>query len=121
MRPGVLRRARAVAELLWRCPWALLSSGLQTAVTLLRWRSNSSNARCGFVKLRFAPLTPDGVALMAALFALTPGTSVVEIDQERHELLLHLLDLDRRNATETMLRDDVEPWLLAWFGRSGDG
>jgi len=50
------------------------------------------------------------------LVTLTPGTTSLDIDTERHEILLHLLDSRQTKATLAAIeRDFVRP-LRALFG-----
>jgi len=85
----------------------LIVSGATTAGLILRGRRT---LRPGLVRMSYGDL-PDGAALaVGALITLTPGTSTVDIDAVRREYLLHLLDLDGREATlATIRRDLIEP------------
>jgi multisubunit Na+/H+ antiporter MnhE subunit len=42
--------------------------------------------------MRFSGLDETGAALLGSLITLTPGTTTLDVDMERRELLLHLLD-----------------------------
>ncbi len=62
--------------------------------------------RPGFVRFAYGDLPEGGASLLAALVTLTPGTTVVDIDLERREFLIHLLDLDQAEATLAGIRRD---------------
>lgn len=109
-----MNRAHAAVVLPLRFLGAVVVSGLQTARTILHL--GGAAPRPGFVRLPYAPLTPTGAALLAALVTLTPGTTVIDVDLERHELLLHMLDRAHEAATAAAIRRDFEPGLRAWFG-----
>jgi multisubunit Na+/H+ antiporter MnhE subunit len=78
-------------------------SGWTTARLILR---RPADLHPGFVRLPYEDL-PDGAAsLLGALITLTPGTTMVDIDPERREFLLHLLDTERTAATLAAIRRD---------------
>lgn len=84
--------------------WGAIASGWATAwVILIR----PHRIRSGLVRMDYGPLGDTGAAFLAALITLTPGTTAVEIDTDRHELLLHLLDLDQAEATLAQIRCDL--------------
>lgn len=62
--------------------------------------------RSGFVRLRYGALPDTAANFLGALVTLTPGTTTVDIDLERGELLLHLLDLEQAEATLASIRRD---------------
>jgi len=94
-----MNRLQAMVILLWRFASAMLVSAWATSVTIL---TASDAPRRGFARLDYADLDEAGVMLLAAMVTLTPGTSTVDIDTDRHELLLHVLD---REDIETQLSD----------------
>ena len=56
-------------------------------------------------------MSPTGAALLGCLVTLTPGTTVIDIDMARHEMLLHLLDLSQAEATVASIRKEFEPYV----------
>ena len=56
-------------------------------------------------------------ALLGSMVSLTPGTTTIDIDMERKELLLHVLDASDTDAVVAGIRRDFEPGLRALFGR----
>lgn len=46
----------------------------------------------GLMRIPYAGIDPTGAALLGGLITLTPGTTTLDIDLERRELLVHLLD-----------------------------
>ena len=102
-----MMRLLALLRLLVNMALGALASGWATARIILLC-PKTSNA--GMAHLEYGDLDETAAGLLAALITLTPGTTAVEIDTERHELLLHLLDLDRAEATlAEMRRDLIEP------------
>jgi multisubunit Na+/H+ antiporter MnhE subunit len=71
-------------------------SGWTTALIIL-FRAHS--LRPGFVRLNYGDLPPGAATFVGALITLTPGTTTVDIDLERGEFLLHLLDVEQADAT----------------------
>jgi multicomponent K+:H+ antiporter subunit E/multicomponent Na+:H+ antiporter subunit E len=109
-----MRRAQALAALLSRFLWAVVVSGLQTAWLIAR---GSRRPVAGFVRMRFSPMSEAGAALLGSLITLTPGTTTIDVDTERCEMLLHLLDASHAEATVTRIREKFEQPLRVWFGR----
>jgi len=90
-------------------------SGIATARIILRL----TQPPAGLVRLHFAPMSPTGAAVMAALVTLTPGTTVIDIDVMRRVMLLHLLDTRVIEATVTAIRRDFERDITTLFPEEG--
>ena len=62
----------------------------------------------GTIRLSFAPMSETGAALLGAMVSLTPGSTVIDIDLARREMLLHLLDIANAEANLALIRRDFE-------------
>ena len=89
-------------------------SGLSTARLIL---IDPGVPRGGLTRMDYGDLSDTTASLLAGLLNLTPGTTVVEIDVERHEFLLHLLDLSRRDDILAGIQGDFVTPLRALGGR----
>jgi len=89
-------------------------SGWVTARIILQ---DPARLQPGFVRMPYGDLDETGAALLAALVTLTPGTTAVDLDPERREILLHLLDVRRSETVLEGIRRDFERPLRALFGR----
>jgi hypothetical protein len=67
----------------------IVTAGLSTAWQILR---PGAPPEPGFLWIRFSGLSPTGASLLGSLVTLTPGTTTLDIDLQREEMLLHLLD-----------------------------
>jgi len=84
-------------------------SGLDTARVIL-WDPNIVNS--GTTRISYGELNPKAASLLGALISLTPGTTVIAMDLQCREFLIHLLDLRRRGATvATIQRHFMAPLL----------
>jgi multisubunit Na+/H+ antiporter MnhE subunit len=102
-----MTRVLAIALLLRNLLKGALSSGLTTAWVILR---RPGGTRPGFARLPYGDLSDGAATLLGALITLTPGTTAVDIDLERREILLHLLDMGQKEATfEAVERDFLVP------------
>ncbi len=102
-----MTRTRALIALLASMARELVLSGWSTARVILAGRSA---IQPGFARLAYGDLSPAGASLLAAMVTLTPGTTALEIDHERRELLLHLLDQRQAEATLAAIeRDFIHP------------
>jgi len=110
-----MTRLLVLLRLLVNLARGALASGWATARIILLC---PKTINAGLARLEYGDLDETAAGLLAALITLTPGTTAVEIDTGRHELLLHLLDLDRAEATlAEMRRDLIEPLRRLTGGR----
>jgi multisubunit Na+/H+ antiporter MnhE subunit len=105
------------AALLLRFLRAVVVSGLQTlAVIVKTGRPGGAQPPVALLRVRFAPMSEQGAALLGAMVSLTPGTTTIDIDMDGRELLLHVLDASDTDALVAGIRRDFEPGLVALFG-----
>jgi multicomponent K+:H+ antiporter subunit E/multicomponent Na+:H+ antiporter subunit E len=103
--------------LLLRFLWAVVVSGIDTIQVILRSTFAPGRApRAGFVRFRYAPMSDQGAALLAAMITLTPGTTAIDIDPETRIMTLHLLDADGAEDAIADVRRTFEPPLVKLFG-----
>ena len=81
-----------------------LLSGVSTAGIILKRTAPPA----GFVRFHFVPMSMTGAAVLGAMVTLTPGSSAIDIDMERREILLHLLDTRITKASLEAIRRDFE-------------
>lgn len=91
---------------------AIVSGGI-TALLILR---GGKSLQPGFVYMPYGDLGETAADFLAALVSLTPGTTAVDIDPERRELLLHLLDVTRAEQTLASIRRDFLEPIRTLFG-----
>jgi multisubunit Na+/H+ antiporter MnhE subunit len=116
-----MKRLLAAAGLLLRFNRALLLSGWQTVRVIAHASGRDGSAPMpAFVRVRFAPMSETGAALLGCMVSLTPGTTTLDIDMDRYELLVHVLDGADVDGLIEGIRDDFEPGLLTLFSPNGD-
>jgi multisubunit Na+/H+ antiporter MnhE subunit len=98
--------------LLLRFLWQVLVSGLGTARLIL---VGTARLRPGLVRFPYAPMSEAGAAVLGALVTLTPGTTTVDVDPGRREMLLHLLDTADVDGTLAGIRHDLERYVAVLF------
>lgn len=108
-----MSRPLALVVLLWRFTRAVATSALSTARVVL---TDPGAPRRAFARLDYGDLSEAGAVVLAALVTLTPGTSVVDLDPERRQLLLHVLDSADVEATLAELRRQFVRPIAALFG-----
>jgi multicomponent K+:H+ antiporter subunit E/multicomponent Na+:H+ antiporter subunit E len=109
-------RVFVLTRLLLRFAWLSVLSGIATA----RIIQQRHPPPAGLVRMRFAPMSETGAAVLGAMVTLTPGSSVIDIDPARREMLLHLLDLSAADATAASIRRDFERDICALFPVESD-
>jgi len=103
--------------LLLRFLKAVVLSGVQTVQVILRASTGSRTPPpAAFLRLRFAPMSPMGASLLGCMITLTPGTTTLDIDMEKHEILMHVLDASDMASIEQGIRSDFERSLIKLFG-----
>jgi multisubunit Na+/H+ antiporter MnhE subunit len=107
-----MRRVTAAVLLLVRFVWAVVVSGITTSWLIVR---PGAPPVPGFVRMPFSNLDRRGAALLGCVTTLTPGTTTVDVDLERGELLLHLLDASDPDATVAEIRELFERHLQVLF------
>lgn len=114
-----MRKLTAAVTLIFHFCAAMLSSGLQTIAIILRRRFRpESLPQTTFIRIRFAPMSAQGASLLACMISLTPGSTVIHIDMQSREMIVHLLDKQQSAATEQTVRRHFEPPLVIWFGEN---
>lgn len=107
----------AALVLLLRFFKAVMVSGVQTLQVIVR---ASVGARtpppAAFLRVKFAPMSAHGASLLGCMITLTPGTTTLDIDMDKREILMHVLDASDTNAVVHGIRNDFEPGLVALFG-----
>jgi len=53
-------------------------------------------------------MSETDAAILGAMITLTPGSTVVDIDVQKHKLLLHLLDAGSADAAIASIRHDFD-------------
>jgi multisubunit Na+/H+ antiporter MnhE subunit len=113
----MLRKPIAAVVLLLRFLRAVVVSGVQTLrVIIVSGRPGAPPPPAALLRVRFAPMSADGAALLGCMVSLTPGTTTLDIDMERRELLLHVLDASDPEGLVRGIRTDFEPGLVVLFG-----
>lgn len=107
-----MRRLLALAALAAVFAREVITGGVMTAWFILRPGPRPEPA---LVPMAYEGLSPTGAALLACLITLTPGTSAVDIDVDRHRLLLHLLDGGDPEAAIAAIRQRFERRLRSLF------
>lgn len=115
-----MSRPVAALLLLLRFLRAVVVSGWQTALVILRAGvGGGPGPAAAFVRIRFAPMDERGAAVLGCLISLTPGTTTLDVDLERREMLLHVLDAGDLDGLLAAIRRDFERYLVVLFGTEG--
>ncbi len=94
----------------------VVASGWSTAIIILR---GAKQLQPGFVRMSYGDLSDSAANFLGALVTLTPGTTTIDIDLDRREYLLHLLDAEQAEATlESIRRDFLIPVRTLFGGKS---
>lgn len=113
----MLRKPIAAVVLLLRFLRAVVVSGVQTLrVIIVSGRPGAPPPPVALLRMRFAPMSADGAALLGCMITLTPGTTTLDIDMQRRELLLHVLDASDPEGMVQGIRDEFESSLVVLFG-----
>jgi multisubunit Na+/H+ antiporter MnhE subunit len=101
---------------------AVLTASFLKAVVVSAWQTLGIILRApaappaAFVRMRFAPMSDTGAALLGCMITLTPGTTTIDVDMQRREILMHLLDASDPDAVVAGIRSDFERHLVVLYG-----
>lgn len=107
-----MSRVAAAVVLTLRFLAEVVVSGLATARLIV---AGPRALHPGLVDFRYAPMSERGALLLAALVTLTPGTTVIEIDPRRRQMLLHVLDGADADAALADIRRKLERYVAVLF------
>jgi multicomponent K+:H+ antiporter subunit E/multicomponent Na+:H+ antiporter subunit E len=114
----MLGKTLAAIVLAVRFVIAVVVSGLATiAVILKSGLPGRAPPPVALLRIGFAPMDERGAAILGCMVSLTPGTTTLDIDMDRHELLVHVLDASDPEAMVAAIRRDFEPGLVTLFGK----
>ena len=115
LRPATVRMRRPGAAFrLWlRVVLDLLQSAL--AVTRLLMTRRTARIHSGFVEVPLELRDPNALAVLAMICCLTPGTAWGELSFDRSTLLLHVFELDDKDAFITWIKTRYEAPLMEIF------
>jgi multisubunit Na+/H+ antiporter MnhE subunit len=108
-----MNRLSALIRLAFNFMKEVVVSGGITTLIILR---GGKSLQPGFVRMSYGDLGETAADFLGALVSLTPGTTTVDIDPERRELLLHLLDVTREEQTLGAIRRDFLQPVRTLFG-----
>jgi multisubunit Na+/H+ antiporter MnhE subunit len=106
----------ALLQLLWRFPFEVAVSGWSTGWLIL---TDGRRLHPGFARMSYGAINETGAVVLGLLITLTPGTTTVDIDPVRRELLLHLLDTrDVEGALHAIRRCFAHPVSVLFADRT---
>lgn len=108
----MIRRLLIALRLLAVFLWQIVTSGVTTAWLIVRPGSRPTPA---LVRMKFEGLNETGASLLACMMTLTPGTTAIDIDMARGEMLVHLLDGADPAAALASAHEDFERPLRELF------
>ena len=108
-----MNKGLALALLLMRFLIEVVLSGWATARLIV---AGGGEMRPGFARMSYGDLSETGAVVLGLLISLTPGTTTVDIDPARRELLLHLLDTTQTGETLATIRHRFERYVRVLFG-----
>ncbi len=87
--PGLLGRVAAFVPFAAATAWAIVEGTWEVTLVTLHLRKLE---RPGLVAVPIGERTPTGVAVSALVTTLSPGTFLVDVDEERGVMLIHTIN-----------------------------
>lgn len=113
-----MKKVFSALRLFCRFLMALTTSAIATVDIIVRGSSSISNLPTAhIIEMPFTPMSAMGASLMGCMITLTPGTTTIDIDMQRHQFLIHVLDATDPEAVMQDIRNSFEPDLLVLFGK----
>ena len=115
LRPATVRMRRpgVALRLVGHVLADLVQSALSVAWLLLTRRTDDIHAR--FVQVPLTMRDANGLAVLAMVLCLTPGTAWAEVSFDRSTLLIHVFDLDDEAAFVALIQQRYERPLMEIF------
>lgn len=110
--PAGLRRPRVAARLAVRVLWDIVVSNIEVARRIL---GPESRIHPGFVWVPLDLSNGHGIAALAGIITMTPGTLSAELSADRKHLLVHCFHLDDPAATVAQIKRVYETPLREIF------
>jgi len=111
--PAHLRRHALLFKLAAHVAVDLVVSALDVARLLLTRRTRAISSR--FVQVPLDMRDPNGLAMLAMVLCLTPGTAWAELALDRSTLLIHVFDLEDDEAFIAQIKQRYERPLMEIF------
>jgi multicomponent K+:H+ antiporter subunit E len=115
LRPVPVRIRRPGVALRLLLTVAADSTRSNIAVVRLLLRPGSRRHPSGFVHVALDMRDPNGLAVLAMIVCLTPGTAWAELSLDRASLLLHALEVDDASAMAAQIKTRYERPLMEIF------
>ncbi|MES2186806.1 MAG: Na+/H+ antiporter subunit E [Pseudomonadota bacterium] len=115
LRPATVRMRRpgVALRLFLRVAFDMLQSACHVARLLLTRRTARIGAQ--FVQIPLDMRDPNGLAVLAMILCLTPGTAWGEVAFDRSTLLIHVFDLDDEATLIALVKQRYERPLMEIF------
>lgn len=112
-----IHRPLALLKLLSKASVEVMRSCFNVTRIILFARADGLNSQ--FIRIPLDMQSPHGLALLAGIINMTPGTVWVEILPDSHELVLHVFDLhDARWWIDTIKGQYEQPLMEIFEGRT---
>lgn len=110
---ATVRRPRVALKLMGHVMQDLLQSAWDVARLLLTRRTR--NIASHFIHIPLDMRDPSGLAVLAMIFCLTPGTAWAELSLDRSALIIHVFDLQDDAAFIALIKTRYERPLMEIF------
>ena len=107
-----MRRPLLAARLGLRVLWDIVLSNIEVARRIL---GSESRIHPGFVWVPLDIRNGHGIAALAGIITMTPGTLSAELSADRRHLLVHCFNLEDAAATVAQIKRDYETPLREIF------
>lgn len=109
-------RVRHLGTVLRLC-WTVVVDTTQSNIAVLRFLLLPRTRRhsADFVKIPLELRDPNGLAVLAMIVCITPGTAWAELSSDHTMLLLHVLELDDEAAFAALVKERYERPLMEIF------
>lgn len=92
--------------------WDIVVSNIEVARRIL---GRESRLKPAFVWVPLAIRDPHGIAALAGIITMTPGTLSSDLSEDRRHLLVHALDVDDAQALVASIKSRYEAPLMRIF------
>ena len=112
----LLKKLSAALQLSLQFLCMMVRSGVDTLLLIIKLQIKlKKSLKDTYICVEIPNLNDVGLVVLGCLISLTPGTTLLNLNNKNNELLLHLLDGEHADKTLQEIKQKFEPYLIILF------
>ncbi|MGV6989718.1 Na+/H+ antiporter subunit E [Testudinibacter sp. P80/BLE/0925] len=99
--------------------YLMVKSGFTTLCLILKLQLGiKQSLRDSYIAIQIPQIGETGLVVLSCLVCLTPGTTVLDINNEDNRMLLHILDAEQTDLAIQEIQTKFVPYISTLFAKS---